>query len=398
MILIGPFRQIMTLRGLAIKGPLHDSDLEIFSEAGILLDQGYIIEVGDFSELKARAKTIIETEGDQVLVPGQVDSHTHICYAGSRSKDYALKLAGAGYADILASGGGIHHTVSETRKAGYGELLYLTSNRLDRARRQGVTTCEIKSGYGLDIDTEFRMLQVIRELGGVSTCLAAHVLPESYGHPSAYLDHIRHELFPKLNDVGCNRVDIFWDDVAFHGDAAHAYLKAASEAGFDLTVHADQFSTGGTKVAVALGAKSADHLEAITDDDIALLAASDTTATVLPGACLGLGMEFPPARKLLDAGASLVIASDWNPGSAPNGNLLMQASVLAMKQKLNTAETWAGITFRAALALGLYDRGRLKAGFRADFVSYPVADIREILYAQGTCAPSEVWIKGERIV
>lgn len=398
MILIGPFRQILTLRGLAVKGPLHDSDLEIIPEAGILIDKGRILEIGEFFDLSARAKTIIETDGDQVLVPGLVDSHTHICYAGSRAKDYALKLSGAGYADILASGGGIHHTVTETRKAGYGELLYLTSNRLDRARRQGVTTCEIKSGYGLDTDTEFLMLQVIRELGCVSTCLAAHVVPESYGHPSAYLDHIRHELFPKLNDVGCNRVDMFWDDVAFHGDAAYAYLKAAADAGFDLTVHADQFSRGGSRVAVELGAMSADHLECISDNDIAILAASDTAATVLPGACLGLGMEFSPARKLLDAGASLVIASDWNPGSAPNGQLLMQASILAMRQKLNTAETWAGITFRSAHALGLTDRGRLESGYRADFVSYPVTDIREILYVQGTCVPSQVWVKGEQMV
>ncbi len=398
MMLIGPFRQILTLRGLAVKGPLLDSNLEIISEAGILIEKGRIVEIGVFSELKSRATSVIETEGDQVLVPGIVDSHTHICYAGSRAKDYALKLTGAGYADILAAGGGIHHTVSETRKASYGQLLSVTSGRLDRARRQGVTTCEIKSGYGLDIDNEFLMLQVIRELGCVSTCLAAHVLPESYGHPSAYLDHIRHELFPKLNDVGCNRVDMFWDDVAFHGDAAYAYLKTSKEAGFDLTVHADQFSKGGSRVAVELGAKSADHLESISEDDLRFLAASDTAATVLPGACLGLGMEFPPARKLLDAGASLVIASDWNPGSAPNGHLLMQASILAMRQKLNTAETWAGITFRAANALGLTDRGRLEPGYRADFVSFPVADIREILYVQGTCVPSQVWIKGDQIV
>jgi imidazolonepropionase len=148
-------------------------------------------------------------------------------------------------------------------------------------------------------------------------------------------------------------------------------------------------------MAASLGARSADHLEAISSTAIAALAASETVATVLPGACLGLGMPFPPARAMLDAGCSLAIATDWNPGSAPNGHLVMQASVLAMNQKLSSAETFAGVTFRAAQALGVSDRGRLAAGLRADMVAFLASDIRDILYYQGTCPVTDVWIQGD---
>lgn len=395
MNLIGPFRQILTMVSLPMKGPIRDDSLQIIREGGVLLDGGRIHAVGPFDTLTEFATHIHEVEGDRVLIPGLIDSHTHICFAGDRAADYALKLSGAGYSDILASGGGIHHTVAETRKAGFGELLYLTSMRMERHRRQGVTTCEIKSGYGLDVDTELRMLQVIRDVGGVSTCLAAHVLPREFDSQESYLAHIRAELLPRLASVGCTRVDLFYDDVAFHGRAAQEFLRHAKDSGFDLTLHADQFSQGGAAMAASLGARSADHLEAISESAIAALAASETVATVLPGACLGLGMPFPPARALLDAGCALAIATDWNPGSAPMGNLILQASVLAMNQKLSTAETFAGITVRAAQALGLSDRGRLAAGLRADMVAFRAADIRDILYYQGTCPVTDVWINGD---
>lgn len=394
MKLIGPFRQILTMDALPMKGPLRDDSLQIIREGGVLVDGGRIRAVGSFAELRDRASSVHETQGDRVLIPGLIDSHTHLCFAGDRSADYALKLGGAGYADILAAGGGIHHTVAQTRNAGFGELLYLTSMRLERHRRQGVTTCEIKSGYGLDVDTELRMLQVIRDVGGVSTCLAAHVLPREFDSQESYLAHIRAELLPRLASVGCSRVDLFFDDVAFHGRAAHDFLRHAKDSGFDLTLHADQFSQGGAAMAASLGARSADHLEAVSESAIAALAASETVATVLPGACLGLGMPFPPARAMLDAGCALAIATDWNPGSAPMGHLVLQASVLAMNQKLSTAETFAGITFRAAHALGLSDRGRLAAGLRADMAAFHAADIREILYHQGNCPVTDIWIEG----
>ncbi len=210
--------------------------------------------------------------------------------------------------------------------------------------------------------------------------------------------HIQAELLPRLASVGCRRVDLFFDDVAFHGPAANHFLLHAKHSGFDLTLHADQFSQGGAALAASLGARSADHLEAVSESAIAALAASETVATVLPGACLGLGMPFPPARALLDTGCALAIATDWNPGSAPMGNLVLQASVLAMNQKLSTAETFAAITVRAANALGLADRGRLAPGWRADMAAFHASDFREILYHQGTCPVTDVWVDGEQVL
>jgi imidazolonepropionase len=195
----------------------------------------------------------------------------------------------------------------------------------------------------------------------------------------------------------CTRIDAFVEKSAFSPEEIIPYLKKAKQFGFDLTIHADQFSCGGSQVAVALGARSADHLETSGEVEIQALAQSSTVAVALPGASIGLGMAFTPARKLLDQGAILAIASDWNPGSAPMGDLLAQASILATFEKLSTAEVLAGITFRAAAALGLTDRGKLTTGQFADFILFPTADYREILYQQGKMKPVEVWKKGEKV-
>jgi imidazolonepropionase len=196
----------------------------------------------------------------------------------------------------------------------------------------------------------------------------------------------------------CTRIDAFVEKSAFSPEEILPYLKKAQQMGFDLTIHADQFSCGGSQVAVTLGARSADHLEASGEVEIQALAQSSTVAVALPGASIGLGMAFTPARKLLDQGAILAIASDWNPGSAPMGDLLTQASILATFEKLSTAEVLAGITFRAAAALGLTDRGKLTIGQLADFILFPTADYREILYQQGKMKPVGVWKKGENVL
>jgi imidazolonepropionase len=402
--LIGPFTQLLPLSGLPIKGPIADDALQIIQQGGVLTDNGLIAEVGDFETLR-KSNPDAETEevsGDYVLLPGFVDCHTHLCFAGSRAKDYALRIAGKNYLEIAKSGGGIWNSVTQTRKASKNELMDLLLERVDQHTKNGITTIEAKSGYGLKVEEELKQLQAIKEAAAKSkadlipTCLATHILPKDFNGPvEEYLEVILNKLLPKIKqDNLANRVDIFIEDGAFSPADAACYLEVAKKMGFDITVHADQFSTGGSEVAVNVGAVSADHLEASGDEEIKRLAASETVAVALPGASLGLGMGFAPARKLLNAGACLAIASDWNPGSAPMGDLLMQASVLSAYEKLTTAETFAALTFRAAKALNLYDRGMLEKGKLTDMQAYRCTDYREILYHQGKLKPAKVWKAG----
>jgi imidazolonepropionase len=230
----------------------------------------------------------------------------------------------------------------------------------------------------------------------ISTCLAAHMFPKDFeGSKKEYLELMATELLPEIKKENLShRVDAFIEEGAFSRADIAPYFDKAVSLGFNITVHADQFSVGGSEVAVKHKALSADHLEASTTKEINLLAKSDVIAVALPGASLGLGCNFTPARALLDAGASVAIASDHNPGSAPMGQLLTQAAILGAFEKLTTAEVFAGITFRAAAALGLKDRGLLAKGMVADIALFKTADHREILYHQGSLQPSIVVKKG----
>jgi imidazolonepropionase len=391
--LTGPFTQILPLTGLPLKGALKDDQLQIITNGGILVENGLIVAVGDFEKLHKEnlSVQIEEIKGDHVLLPGFIDCHTHICFAGNRAKDYAMRIQGKSYLEIAKAGGGIWDTVTQTRAADEGLLIELLLQRIERHLSEGVTTIEVKSGYGLSVEEELKQLRAIKAAQSktkanlVATCLAAHMVPKDFnGSQSEYLEYILNDLLPIVKKENlANRVDIFIEESAFNVDNALTYLSKAKQMGFDITVHADQFTTGGSAVAVKMGAVSADHLEASGDEEIKLLASSNTVAVALPGASLGLGMPYAPARKLLDAGACLAIASDWNPGSAPMGDLLMQAAVMSAAEKLSAAEVFAGLTFRAAKALRLSDRGTLSTGMRADIQAYPCGDYREILYNQG---------------
>ncbi len=337
-----------------------------------------------------------------LVLPGFVDAHTHICFGGSRAHDYAMRNAGKTYLEIAKAGGGIWDTVTQTRKATKGELVKGIVKRAKRHLANGVTTLEVKSGYGLSISEELKMLYAIKEADEtlasdlVATCLAAHMFPKDYnGNPGEYLEEIATNLLPILKKENlANRIDAFIEEGAFTPEVIEPYFNTAQELGFDITVHADQFSTGGSEVAIKHNAISADHLEASTDREILLLAKSKVIAVALPGASLGLGCAFTPARKILDAGGALAIASDHNPGSAPMGDLLTQAAILGAFQKLSNAEVLAGITFRAAAALKLSDRGQLGEGFLADMSIFHTNDYNEILYNQGNFKPCMVWKKG----
>lgn len=404
--IIGPFTQLLPMTDLALKGSLGDESLRIMSNAGIFIKDDLIVDVNDFESLvKSTAylkPTIRRIEVPSVALPGFIDAHTHICFAGSRAKDFALRNAGKSYLDIAKSGGGIWDTVTKTRSETQDQLSAGTQTRAQQHITNGVTTIEVKSGYGLSVYEELKMLRSIQSANQscsadlIPTCLAAHIFPQDYdGDIGQYLEEIAVQLFPILQKERLtNRIDAFVEEEAYSSDVIRPYLNKAKTLGFDICLHADQFSPAGTQVAVEHSAISADHLEASGAYEIELLAKSDVIPIALPGASIGLGCEFTPARKLLNAGTSLVIASDWNPGSAPMGDLLTQASILASFEKLSSAEVFASLTYRAAAALALTDRGKIKENFLADFISFPTHDYREILYYQGQLKPSQVWKKG----
>jgi imidazolonepropionase len=407
--LIGPFSQLLTMDNIPLKGSIADDQLEIIKDAGMLVKGGNILETGRFKDLLvahyATMESLEEMDHPVVAMPGLMDAHTHICWAGSRAGDYALRLAGKNYLEISAAGGGIWHTVTHVRGASVEELAESTALRAEKMLQHGITTAEVKSGYGLDMPNELKMLESIRLASEktradlVPTCLAAHIRPRDFnGSSEDYLLEIIRELLPAvLESRLARRTDIYIDEGAFTPDEAIIYLTAARNLGFELVVHADQFSRGGAEVAVAMKAMSADHLEVSTDTDIKILAESGVIPVALPGSSLGLGIGFAPARKLLNAGASLAIASDWNPGSAPMGNLLAGASILGIFEKLSTAEILSGITYRAAAALNLKDRGILRKGMLADIIAFPGNDYREILYNQGQMEPELVWKRGVKV-
>lgn len=407
MKIIGPFRQIVTLDKLPLSGKIQDESLEILTNAGVLINEEKIVATGDFEELKSNNPNasidLIDTE--QVLLPALVDAHTHICFGGNRANDFAMRNAGKTYLEIAEAGGGIWSSVKHTREASEEELLKTTLERIDYLLSLGITTIEIKSGYGLNVDEELKMLRIVKKAQAftkatlVPTCLAAHLKPKDFsGGHQEYLDYILNEILPKVKEEDlAKRVDIFIEKSAFLPEESKIFLEKAKAMGFLITVHADQFTAGSSRVAVEVGAQSADHLEATADEDIDFLAQSNTVAIALPGASIGLGDRFAPARKLLDAGAIFAIASDWNPGSAPMGNLITQASILATFQKLTTAEVWAAMTYRAAYALGFEDRGVIAKDKKADLVSFETDNFNNVLYYQGRMSAKHTFINGEKI-
>ena len=406
---IGPITQLLTMSGLSLKGPLSDIDLTVLENSAMLLKDKKIMEIGVYAEVRKKAEQLKANEiimkEPCVVVPGWIDAHTHICFAGSRAQDYALRNSGATYQEIAKRGGGIWDTVKKTREADLSGLASGVIQRASRHLQNGVTTIEVKSGYGLNVEEELKMLRAIKQANDqiatdlVPTCLGAHITPRDFdAGPEQYLNLLASELLPAVKAEGLsNRVDAFIEEGAFNPNTIRQYLSKAKEMGFQLTLHADQFSTGGSEIAVEFGALSADHLEASTGKEIARLSESDVIAMALPGASLGLGCGFAPARKILDAGGCVAIASDHNPGSAPMGDLLTQASILGAFEKLSNAEVLAGITCRAAAALDLKDRGILQAGYLADFSIFYTEHFGEIFYHQGSLKPECVWKNGKQV-
>ena len=296
------------------RGAINDNSLEIIENGGVVIENGKIIEVGDFSLLSKNGLDIIEIKYPCVLLPGFIDSHTHVCHYGNRSDEYAKRNSGISYQQILAEGGGIHNTMNSTSNCTDDQLRDNTLKRLKRHFLEGVLTCEVKSGYAPSLEDEIRMLKIINKIDSsneidlIPTCLAAHVTPKSFQSSKQYLESIINELLPKIKEENLsNRVDIFIEEKAFSVSEASHFLKNVKN-DFLITAHANQFTSGGLKVGVDNEAVSVDHLEVITDDEINYLSKSNTTGVVLPGCSLGLGIPFAPARKLLDNNCKVSIA------------------------------------------------------------------------------------------
>ena len=342
----------------------------------------------DLPDQPENCAKVIHHAGNRWITPGLIDCHTHLVFAGDRTLEFEQRLQGATYAEIAASGGGITATVRATRAASSASLQDTAIERVKCLAAEGVTTVEIKSGYGLDVETEKRCLEVARETGQatpvqiVTTFLGAHSVPPEFPNDSdSYIDLICAEMLPEIAQAGlADAVDAYCETLAFSSEQVARVFRAAESHGLPVKLHADQFSDcGGADLAAECGALSADHLEYTNQGGIDAMAAADTTAVLLPGAFYFLGeKQKPPVRRLRDAGVPIALATDLNPGSSPCYSLLAILNLGCVLFGLTPEETLAGVTCNAARALGLPDRGALEVGKRADFVLWDIAHPRDL--------------------
>ncbi|WP_018914785.1 imidazolonepropionase [Thiomonas sp. FB-6] len=377
-----------------------DAGWGLVDNAAMVAEGGTLRWVGAASELPAHLEIDEEYHlGGTLVTPGLVDCHTHLVYGGHRADEFELRLGGAGYADIAAAGGGILSTVRATRMASDERLFADARERAMAMLRGGVTTLEIKSGYGLDFAHEVRCLRVARRIGEVlpltvrTTCLAAHALPPEYaGQADAYIDHVCSWL-PRLAEQDlADAIDAFCEAIAFDTAQIERVFKAARGAGLPVKLHAEQLSClGGAELAAAYGALSCDHLEYLDAAGVAAMAAGGSVAVLLPGAFYFLReTQLPPVRALREAGVPIALASDHNPGSSPMLSPTLVLNMGCTLFRLRPEEALRGMTVNAAQALGLHDRGRLAPGQRADFVAWPLNHPNELCYwigQPGACRP-----------
>ena len=357
-------------------------ELVSIDDAYILCRDRRVAAVGPMRDLPSDVGEVHELDGRGLsAVPGLVDCHTHLCFAGDRLDEFDLRSAGATYEEIHASGGGILSTLQATRAAGPDALRAAVERHRGWMLAHGTTSFEGKSGYGLDRDTELAMLRAVRDAGGIPTWLGAHAVPPEFGDADSYLDFALTDVLPEAAQIA-EAADVFLESGAFDASQARRYLEACRDAGLELRLHADQFTeAGGIALAIELSARSVDHLEATGPDGVAALAASDVTAVLLPVAALFLGRPMPPGRALVDAGAAVALATDFNPGSAYCESLPVAMNLACTQLGLSLAEALTACTVNAAHALGRADLiGRIDVGYAADLVLVEASDWRQIAY------------------
>src|SRR5262245_32245939 len=379
------------------------------ADAAIVAEDGVVTWVGPTSALPRHDTGVTETidATGKTIVPGFVDSHTHLIWAGSREAEFVQRIAGRTYQEIAASGGGINATVARVRQASKDELKRLARRRLERFLRFGVTTAEVKSGYGLTLEDEIKCLEAIAELSAegplelVPTFLGAHVVPPEFQRDRAgYLRRLTAEMLPEIARRRlADFCDVFCQTGVFSLAESDTILGRAKELGLRLKIHADELTPlGGAELAARLGAVSADHLLCITAGGIEALAESGTVATLLPGTAFFLGMAYAPARRLIERGVADALASDCNPATCPTENLPLVGTMACTQMKMSPAEVLTALTLNGAAALGRSDRvGALEVGKQADFVICDVPDYTHLFYHFGV---SHVWrvVKRGRVV
>ncbi|MCI0540711.1 MAG: imidazolonepropionase [Verrucomicrobiales bacterium] len=396
-LLLTGIRELLTLCGLVPRRARALGEPTIIRDAAVLVSDGLIAAVGrrrDVARLSEARRAKALDLGGKVALPGFVDSHTHLVFPASRAEEYEKRVAGATYEEIARSGGGILSTVRKLRSSPAKELKKGALASLQQMAAHGTTTLEAKSGYGLNFASEVKTLMVLRELRMeqpleiVPTFLGAHVVPPEYRRrPDAYVKLLIQQMIPIVARQGLAEFcDVYCDRGAFTVEQTRMILTAGRVCGLEPRIHAEQIArTGGARLAVDLNAASADHLEKATAADIRTLANSNVVATLLPGCCFHLGLkEYPPARKLIESGAIVALATDYNPGTSPTLSMQMILSLACARMRMTPAEAIAAATINPAYSLRRHGRiGSLEVGKQADLAVFDVADYREIPYYFG---------------
>ena len=402
-------RQLVTLAGPArarVRRELRE--LSIIDQGAMLIRNGAIERLGPQATLDSQfpADCEILDAGNRVVLPGFVDAHTHPVFAGTRVDEFEQRSAGATYEEIAAAGGGIRSTVRKTRAASEDDLFEATKRRAAWFLQNGTTTIEAKSGYGLSLEDELKMLRVIRRLNSIGplryvpTFLGAHEIPDEYrGRASEYVDLVIDRMLPSVaREQLAEYCDVFCEPSVFDVSSSRKILGAAKALGLGIRLHADQLTrSGASQLAAELGANTADHLEQADELDIQALATAGVQPVLLPASVYCLGRhKFPPARQMIEAGLAIVLATDFNPGSSPTPSIPFVLSLASTHMRMTPAEAITATTINAAYSLGRGSQiGSLEPGKRADFVIHDCGDYREIGYFVGVQSALAVYIDGQ---
>ena len=384
----------MLLKNATIATMTNQDSYGLIEHGALFIRDGKISWIGKGSEIPSE---LISSESKnlegRLVTPGLVDCHTHILYGGNRSVEFEMRLNGANYKDIARAGGGINSTVSDTRLSSIEDLVKDSLPRVDQLISEGVTLIEVKSGYGLDRETELKMLKAARQIQSerpirvVTTFLGAHAVPPEYrGDPDSYIDNICIPTLNNANNQGLvDAVDAFCENIAFNVDQVERVFQSAKKMGLPVKIHSEQLShMGGTKLAADYGALSADHIEYATAQDVKALSQADTVAVLLPGAFYTLReTQLPPLSNLRNEKVPIAIATDCNPGSSPLTSILLTMNMACTLFQMTPQETLAGVTKNAAKALGEKDSGAIKIGNRADLCIWDIKHPAELSYRIG---------------